>query len=51
MAGNFIKKEALAQFSCEFFKISKSIFFTERLRAIASAASVIFKSLEEYPII
>ena len=32
-AFNFIKKETLAQvFSCEFFKISKSIFFTEFLR-------------------
>ena len=36
-ACNFIEKEALAQvFSCEFYEISKSTFFTEHLRATAS---------------
>ena len=36
-ACNFIKKESLAQvFSCEFFEIFKSTFFTEHLRATAS---------------
>ena len=31
-ACNFIKKETLAQvFSCEFYEISKNIFFTEHL--------------------
>ena len=36
-ACNFIKKEALAQvFSCEFYEISKNIFFTEHLRTTAS---------------
>ena len=36
-AYNFIKKETLAQvFSCEFFEISKNLFFTEHLRATAS---------------
>ena len=35
---NFIKKETLAQvFSCEFCEISKNTFFTEHLRATASA--------------
>ena len=34
---NFIKKETLAQvFSCEFFEISKNIFFTEHLWTTAS---------------
>ena len=38
-AYNFIKKETLAQvFSCEFFEISKNNFFTEHLRATASAS-------------
>ena len=37
IAGNFIKKESLAQvFSCEFCEISKNIFFTEHLRTTAS---------------
>ena len=36
-AGNFIKKEALAQmFFCEFCEISKNTFFTEHLWATAS---------------
>ena len=35
-ACNFIKKEILAQvFSCEFYEISKNIFFTEHLSATA----------------
>ena len=35
-AWNFIKKETLAQvFSCEFYEIFKSIFFTEHLRTTA----------------
>ena len=34
---NFIKKETLTQvFSCEFCEISKSTFFTQHLRTIAS---------------
>ena len=34
---NFIKKETLAHvFSCEFCEISKTVFFTEQLRATAS---------------
>ena len=34
---NFIKKETLVLvFSCEFYEIFKSTFFTERLRATAS---------------
>ena len=34
---NFIKKETFAQaFSCEFFEISKNIFFTEHLWTTAS---------------
>ena len=38
MACNFIKKETLTQvFSCEFCKIFKNTFFTERLRTTASA--------------
>ena len=33
----FIKKETLAQmFSCEFYDISKNIFFTEHLRTTTS---------------
>ena len=37
VAGNFIKKEALAQvFSCEFSEISKNTFFKEHLRTTAS---------------
>ena len=37
---HFIKKETLAQvFSCEFSEISKNTFFTEHLRANASARS------------
>ena len=36
---NFIKKETLAQvFSCDFFEISKSTFFTEHLWTTASVA-------------
>ena len=36
-AGNFIKKETLAQvFSCEFCKIFKNNFFTEDFRETAS---------------
>ena len=39
-ACNFIKKETLAQvFSYEFYEIFKSTFFTEHLRATASAYS------------
>ena len=39
-AGNFIKKEALAQvFPCEFCEISKSTFFAEHLWATASENS------------
>ena len=39
-ACNFILKKTLAQvFSCEFSKISKSTFFTEHLRATASAVT------------
>ena len=38
-----LKKEALAQvFSCEFFQISKNIFFTEHLRATASMFLFLF---------
>ena len=38
-AGNLIKKETLAQeSSCEFCEIFKNTFFTEHLRATASAA-------------
>ena len=34
----FIKKESLTQvFSCEFWEVSKKIFFTEHLRTAASA--------------
>ena len=37
-ACNFIKKETLAQvFSCEFYKVSKDIFFIKHLRATTSA--------------
>ena len=37
VAGNFIKKESLAQvFSCEFCEISKNRFFTEHLGTAAS---------------
>ena len=37
LACNFIKKETLTQvFSCEFYEISKSTFFTEHLWATAS---------------
>ena len=37
VTSNFIKKETLAQvFSCEFWEISKNIFFTEHLWATAS---------------
>ena len=36
---NFIKKETLALvFSCEFYKIFKSTFFTEHLRTTASVS-------------
>ena len=36
-ACNFIKKETLAQvFSCEYYEISKSTFFTEHRRTTAS---------------
>ena len=35
-ACNFIKKEILAQvFSCEFYEMSKNIFFTEHLSSTA----------------
>ena len=38
-----IKKETLAQvFSCEFYEISKNIFFTEHLWATASVRLVLF---------
>ena len=41
-ACDFIKKETLPQvFSCEFCKISKNTFFTEHLRATASADTYI----------
>ena len=33
---NFIKKETLAVFSCEFCEIFKNIFFTKHLRTTAS---------------
>ena len=37
-ACNFIKEETLAQvFSCEFYEISKSTFFTEHIWTTASA--------------
>ena len=37
-----IKKETLTQvFSCEFWKISKNIFFTEHLRSTASGVQCI----------
>ena len=37
MHATLLKKEALAQvFSCEFYEISKSTFFTEHLRVTAS---------------
>ena len=37
LACNFIKKETQAKvFSCEFCKISKTIFFTEHLRVATS---------------
>ena len=40
LSRNFIKKEALVQvFSCEFWKISKNIFFTEHFWAIPKHAS------------
>ena len=40
-ASNFIKKETLTQvFSCEFCQISKNTFFTEHLRATASATAI-----------
>ena len=43
-----MKKETLAQvFSCEFCKISKTIFFIKRLQA---AASVIWMFTEAFPI-
>ena len=43
-----MKKESLAQvFSCEFRKISKTIFFIKRLQA---AASVIWMFTEAFPI-
>ena len=44
-ACNFIKKDTLAQvFSCEFSVVSKNIFFTEYLRATASASRKMFLS-------
>ena len=45
-ACNFIKKETLAQvLSCEFCEISKNTFFTEHLRATASAKNTIEKRI------
>ena len=38
-AWNFIKKRLAQVFSCEFCKICKNTFFTEHLRATASAVS------------
>ena len=39
-ACNFVKKETLAKvFSCEICKFFKNTFFTEQLRALASAKS------------
>ena len=43
-ACNFIEKETPPQvFSCEFFEISKNIFFTEQLWATASAGLIHWK--------
>ena len=45
-ACNYIKKEIVAQvFSCEFCKISKNSFFTERLVAAAPKNSAASKAL------
>ena len=47
-ACNFIKKEALAQvFFCEFFEISKNIFFTEHLQPLLLEASVFSPKLNK----
>ena len=49
---NFIKKETLAQvFSCEFYEISKNIFFTEHLWATASVGLVSFITSTELVVV
>ena len=48
-ACNFIKKETLAQvLSCEFCKISSNTFFTELVRATASAHTPFEESNSKY---
>ena len=48
-ACNFIKKETLPQaFSCEFYEISKSTFFTEHLQTAASYSRNASTSISQF---